>query len=454
MFLSEEQGSRVGEGKYYFLVTLGCQMNEHDSEVICTMLENMGYLAAITAEEADLIIINTCAVRQKPEDKVASLLGKYYAIKQEKKDLIIAVGGCMTQQEEAARYINNRFHHVNIVFGTHALPRLPQMIYDAMAGKSTIIDIEEDYSDREGLTASHSSSFKAWVPVIYGCNNFCSYCVVPYVRGRERSRRPEEIIDEVKILAEKGYLELTLLGQNVNSYGNDLPGKHTFASLLTALDKIAGIRRIRFMTSHPKDLSPELIEAVRSGDNICEHFHLPVQSGSNPVLQMMNRGYSREHYLQLVAMIKEQIPSVSITSDIIVGFPGESEEDFMQTVDLLEKARFDNAFSFIYSPRKNTAAAEMKDQLSHSEKEARLKRLNEVQHAISGELNSGLKGEILEVLAEGPSKSNVLMQTGRTRTNKLVHFAGQPGITGKLLKVRITDTKTWNLIGEQEGDIT
>jgi tRNA-2-methylthio-N6-dimethylallyladenosine synthase len=328
------------------------------------------------------------------------------------------------------------------------------MIYDAMAGKSTIIDIEEDYSDREGLTASHSSSFKAWVPVIYGCNNFCSYCVVPYVRGRERSRRPEEIIDEVKILAEKGYLELTLLGQNVNSYGNDLPGKHTFASLLTALDKIAGIRRIRFMTSHPKDLSPELIEAVRSGDNICEHFHLPVQSGSNPVLQMMNRGYSREHYLQLVAMIKEQIPSVSITSDIIVGFPGESEEDFMQTVDLLEKARFDNAFSFIYSPRKNTAAAEMKDQLSHSEKEARLKRLNEVQHAISGELNSGLKGEILEVLAEGPSKSNVLMQTGRTRTNKLVHFAGQPGITGKLLKVRITDTKTWNLIGEQEGDIT
>jgi tRNA-2-methylthio-N6-dimethylallyladenosine synthase len=453
MLLDEDMGSRIGEGKFYFLVTLGCQMNEHDSEVICTMLENMGYLAALTAEEADLIIINTCAVRQKPEDKVASLLGKYYAIKQEKKDLIIAVGGCMTQQEEAARYINNRFHHVNIVFGTHALPRLPQMICEAMAGKSTIIDIEEDYSDREGLTASHSSSFKAWVPVIYGCNNFCSYCVVPYVRGRERSRRPEDIIDEAKKLAEKGYLELTLLGQNVNSYGNDLPGKHSFASLLTALDKIDGIRRIRFMTSHPKDLSPELIEAVRSGDKICEHFHLPVQSGSNPVLQMMNRGYSREHYLQLVAMIKERVPSVSITSDIIVGFPGESEEDFLQTVDLLEKARFDNAFSFIYSPRKNTAAAEMEDQLSHSDKEARLKRLNEVQHAISGELNAGLKGNVLEVLAEGPSKSNALMQTGRTRTNKLVHFEGTQGLTGKLVKVRVTETKTWNLIGEQEGNI-
>ena len=453
MFISEGIESRVGEGKYYYLVTLGCQMNEHDSEVICTMLESMGYLAAVNAEEADLIIINTCAVRQKPEDKVASLLGKYFAIKQEKKDLIIAVGGCMTQQEEAARYISKRFHHVNIIFGTHALPRLPQMIYKAMAGKSTVIDIEEDYSDRESLAASHTSSFKAWVPVIYGCNNFCSYCVVPYVRGRERSRSPEDIIKEVKVLAEKGYIELTLLGQNVNSYGQDLPGGYSFASLLTALDKIDGIKRIRFMTSHPKDLSPDLIDAVGSGENICEHFHLPVQSGSNSILQKMNRGYSSEHYLQLINMIKEKVPSVSITSDIIVGFPGESEADFLQTVDLLERARFDNAFSFIYSPRKNTAAAEMKEQLSHSDKEARLKRLNEVQQAISGELNNGLKGKILEVLAEGPSKSNAMMQTGRTRTNKLVHFEGPTGITGKLVRVRVTEAKTWNLIGEQEGDI-
>jgi len=447
-----ENSYTFGEGKKYFLVTFGCQMNEHDSEVICSILESLGYSTASTAEEADLIIINTCAVRQKPEDKVSSLLGKYYALKEENKDLIIAVGGCMTQQEEAAHYIKDRFPHVDIIFGTYALPRLPFHLETAGNGRATIIDLEEDYADRENFTAAHKSSFKAWLPVIYGCNNYCSYCVVPYVRGRERSRNSADIIEEAKTLASKGYLELTLLGQNVNSYGHDLADEYTFANLLTDLNIIEGLKRIRFMTSHPKDLSPEMIKAVQAGENICEHFHLPVQSGSNRILKKMNRNYSREHYLKLIEMIKGSIPGVSITTDIIVGFPGENENDFLETIDLLKTVKFDNAFSFIYSPRKNTAAAAMNDQLSHSDKEERLQRLNKVQHPISRELNMQLENKTLEVLVEGPSKNKSNMQTGRTRTNKLVHFPGSSDLTGKLVKVEITEAKTWNLTGEMKGD--
>ncbi len=441
--------NNYGEGKHYYLVTFGCQMNEHDSEVICATLEGMGYKAADAAADADLIIINTCAVRQKPEDKVSSLLGKYYALKAEKKELIVGVGGCMTQQGEAAQYIKERFHQVvNIVFGTHALPRLPHMIEQALNGEGLIIDIEEDYADREKLEARHQNNFKAWLPVIYGCNNYCSYCVVPYVRGRERSRTPEAVIAEARELAGKGYLEVTLLGQNVNSYGHDLPGDYRFPKLLSEMDKVAGLKRIRFMTSHPKDLSLQLIQAVQSGNNICEHFHLPVQSGSDRILDRMNRGYSSDHYLLLLEEIRKTVPGVSITSDIIVGFPGESEEDFNATITLLKEARFDNAFSFIYSPRKNTTAAKFKEQLSHQEKEERLRELNKIQHGISKEENLKLEGKVLELLVEGPSKNDKLMQTGRTRTNKLVHFPGEPGLTGKLVNVKIEEAKTWNLIGK------
>ncbi len=442
------------KNKYYYLVNLGCQMNEHDSEIICAILENIGYLTAKSAEEADLIMVNTCAVRKKPEDKVASLLGKYKILKDEKPGLIIAVGGCMTQQEDTAAYLRKRFHHVNLIFGTHALPRLPELILKAESSNKTIVDIEEDYADREGLPVLHSSSFKAWLPVIYGCNNYCSYCIVPFVRGRERSRSYNSIISEAKLLAEKGYLEITLLGQNVNSYGNDLPGSCHFADLLNGIDRISGIKRIRFMTSHPKDLSLELIQAVKEGDNVCEHFHLPVQSGSNNILKIMNRRYTREHYLELINQIREMIPGVSITSDIIVGFPGESETDFRDTLDLLKTARFDNAFSFLYSPRSNTRAAAFADQLSHAEKEERLERLNEVQHSISIEVNQSLKNKVLEVLVEGPSKNNDSMQTGRTRTNKLVHFPGPSALTGRLVMVKITEAKTWHLTGELEGEIS
>jgi tRNA-2-methylthio-N6-dimethylallyladenosine synthase len=438
--------------QYYLLVTMGCQMNEHDSEVISAMLENSGYSAVTNAEEADLIIINTCAVRKKPEDKVASLLGKYAELKEVNKNLIIAVGGCMTQQEDATMYIKDRFHYVDLLFGTHALPRLPQLIEEAKLKKGTLIDISEDYPSREGLPVARRSSFRAWLPVIYGCNNFCTYCVVPYVRGRERSREPSEILDEAKRLAEQGYLEITLLGQNVNSYALDLPGKYSFADLLTRLNKVSGLERIRFMTSHPKDLSPQLIEAVQSGEKICEHFHLPVQSGSNNILEKMNRRYTREEYLGLVRNIKKAIPGVSITSDIIVGFPGEEEKDFLQTVDLLEQARFDNAFSFIYSPRKKTLAAELKDNTGYAEKESRLQRINEIQHRISKEINSSLADQVIEVLVEGSAKNNPGIMTGRTRTNKLVHFPGPEKLTGSLAQVKITGIRTWHLIGKLEGD--
>lgn len=442
------EAAKIGEGKQYMIVTLGCQMNEHDSEVMAAILENIGFCPAPTAEEADLIILNTCAVRKKPEDKVASLLGKYVALKNINKDLVIAVGGCMSQQEDAAKYIRDRFHHVDLIFGTHALPRLPRLIEEAFENKETIIDIDEDYADREGLPAAHSSTFKAWMPVIYGCDNFCSYCVVPFVRGRERSRSMEEILSEAKQLALRGYLELTLLGQNVNSYGLDLTEKYDFADLLEELNRVDGLKRIRFMTSHPKDLSPKLIEAVAKGKKICEHFHLPAQSGSNRILKLMNRYYTREYYLGLIKKIREAIPGVSITSDIIVGFPGEEEDDFLETISLLEQARFDNAFSFLYSQRKNTAAAELKDQISHQEKEKRLQSLNEVQHRISKEVNSLLANQIVEVLVEGPSKSNPEVQTGRTRTNKLVHFRYPDLLTGKLIQLKITGVRTWNLVGE------
>jgi tRNA-2-methylthio-N6-dimethylallyladenosine synthase len=446
-----QQTGRFGEGKKSHIVTLGCQMNEHDSEVIAAILENIGYSSTTEVAEADLIIINTCAVRKKPEDKVASLLGKYALLKEENKDLLIAVGGCMTQQGEIARYIKERFQHVNLVFGTHALPRLPQLLAESLHNKNTIVDIEDDQIGREGLPVSHKSTYHAWLPVIYGCNNYCSYCVVPYVRGRERSRDMSDILAEARSLAAEGYLEITLLGQNVNSYGHDLKGKHNFSDLLAELDLIDGLQRIRFMTSHPKDLSPQLIETVRQGTKLCEHFHLPVQSGSNRILDLMNRGYHNDHYLELICSVNEAIPGVSITSDFIIGFPGEEEEDFLESVKLLEKARFDNAFSFIYSPRGKTAAAKMPDNVTPAEKEQRLQRLNSIQHQISREKNHLLINTSVELLVEGVSKTDPTMLTGRTRTNKLVHFSCPDNLVGSLVKVNITDARTWNLVGELEG---
>jgi len=440
--------TKIGTGKRAAIITFGCQMNEHDSEVIAAMVKIMGYSRAGTPEEADLIVINTCAVRQKPEDKVASLLGKYSDLKKEKQDLIIAVTGCMTQQEELAAYIRDRFHYVDLILGTHALPRFPSLVAMVAEHKGRIVDIEEDYAVREGLPVTHSSAFKAWLPVIYGCNNYCSYCIVPYVRGRERSRSLKDIVGEAKELAAQGYIEVTLLGQNVNSYGLDLKDNIDFPDLLLALNDVSGLKRIRFMTSHPKDLSDRLIAAVKRGEKICEHFHLPAQSGSDRILEKMNRSYTRKQYLELLMKIRAEIPGVAITSDLIVGFPGEEEGDFLDTLSLVEEARFDNAFSFLYSPRKNTAASLLPDQLSAADKDERLKRLNEAQHRISKEVNSKLLNQVVDLLVDGPSKSDAAFQTGRTRTNKLVHFTAAQDLTGTIIPVRITEAKTWNLQGE------
>ncbi len=444
----QNETSVIGTGKKASIITFGCQMNEHDSEVIAALLESMNYCSTASPEEADLIVINTCAVRQKPEDKVSSLLGKFQELKKEKPDLIIAVTGCMTQQEDLAAYIRDRFHHVDLILGTHALPRLPSLVAMVTEHKGRIVDIKEDYPNREGLPVNHSSPFKAWLPVIYGCNNYCSYCVVPYVRGRERSRTLKDILSEANDLAAKGFIEVTLLGQNVNSYGHDLAENIDFPDLLLALNDISGLKRIRFMTSHPKDLSDRLIKAVKAGENICEHFHLPVQSGSNRILDIMNRSYTRDQYLELIQKIRAEIPGVAITSDLIVGFPGEKENDFLDTLSLVEEARFDNAFSFLYSPRKNTAASMLPDQLSAKVKDERLKSLNEIQHRISKEVNGELLNKITEVLVDGPSKGDSALQTGRTRTNKLVHFSAEQDLTGQIIAVRITEAKTWNLLGE------
>ena len=423
-------------------------MNEHDAEIICAMVESLGYSPSESADSADLIIINTCAVRKKPEDKVASLLGKFKPLKDKNPGLLIAVGGCMAQLKPRAAYLKQRFPQVNLIFGTQALPRLPALLEKAAGTKKTVIDIADEISNREGLPVKRQSFFKAWLPVIYGCNNYCAYCIVPYARGRENSRPYQAIIKEANNLARQGYLELTLLGQNVNSYGHDLPDKRSFAELLYDLNKITGLQRIRFMTSHPKDLSFALIRAVKENDRLCEHFHLPVQSGSNAVLKLMNRRYSKEHYLELLQQINEEVKGVAITSDIIVGFPGEEEKDFLETLDLVQKARFDNIFSFLYSARADTRAASLPGQVEEAEKKARLKALNKIQQAISLEKNTLLKNSVLEVLVEEVAKKGPYMLTGRTRTNKLVHFSGPASLYGRLVQVKITAAKTWHLKGE------
>lgn len=434
----------------YYIETFGCQMNEHDSEVLAGMLESIGYLPADTPGEADLILLNTCAVRQKPEQKVYALLGKLRPLKERNPALVIAVAGCMPQQEGTPRDLARRFDFIDLILGTHALPHLPRLLEEARERDKPLIDTGEYELSRSGLPVRRASHFKAWLNVIYGCNNYCSYCVVPYVRGRERSRTKEDIMKEATGLARAGYREITLLGQNVNSYGQDLygPRGYAFADLLLDLNQVEALSRIRFLTSHPKDLSTRLIQAVGEGERACEHFHLPVQSGSNRLLKEMNRRYSRERYLELVAEIKETIPGVALTTDLIVGYPGEREEDFLQTLDLVERARFDSAFAFLYSPRAGTRAALKKDSLPQEEKKKRLQEIFKLQNRISLEINRALVGQTLELLVEGTSRRDPRMQSGRSRSNKLVHFPADQELAGRLVEVPVAEAYTWHLVGE------
>ncbi len=434
--------------KKYSISTFGCQMNENDSEKLAGMLESMGYKHADSPEKSDLILYNTCCVRENAEFKVYGHLGSLKKLKISKPDLIIAVCGCMMQQKEVVEVIQKKYRHVDLIFGTHNLHKFPELLYQAYNSDKPVAAVgDSDGYIAEGMPIRREHNVKAWLTIMYGCNNFCSYCIVPYVRGRERSRKLSDIVDEARMLGHQGYKEITLLGQNVNSYGLDLKDDSTFASLLRNLEGVEGIERIRFMTSHPKDLSDELISAIKECRKVCEHVHLPIQSGSSRILGEMNRKYTREHYFNLVEKIRTQVPDISITTDIIVGFPGETEEDFTQTLDLIERVRFDYVYTFLYSKRTGTPAAKNQDQVSEEVRKKRFDALVALQNRISKELNNQFAGSNAEILVEGLSKNSINMLTGRTRTNKIVNFKGDTSLIGSVVTVNITDTGTWSLEG-------
>ena len=434
----------------YYIETWGCQMNEEDSEKLSGMLIPMGYKRTADKENADIIIFNTCCVRENAEQKVDGNIGALKNLKKQKPNLIIAVTGCMMQQEGMAKYIITKFPFVDIIIGTHNAYKFPEYLKRIQGGDSSIVEIWDKEEDIvEGIPVDRESSIKGFVTIMYGCNNFCTYCIVPYVRGRERSRNPEDIINEIKDMVAQGYKEITLLGQNVNSYGKGLSPEINFAELLRRINSIENLERVRFMTSHPKDLSKEVIEVIAEGDKLCEQVHLPVQSGSTNLLNKMNRHYDRLQYLELVKTIKNTIPNVGLSTDIIVGFPGETEEDFAETLSLMEEVRFDLAFTYLYSKRKGTPADEMLEQIPEKVKHERFNRLIEVVNRISAEKNKEYTGKIVEVLVEGYSKNDESKLTGRTRTGKLVNFEGNHKSIGELVSVQITKAHSFSLIGEE-----
>ncbi len=434
--------------KTYFTKTYGCQMNEHDSEKIEWILEKMNYEKAKELKEADFIIYNTCLIRENAELKVYGHLGSLKALKRKNPDLMIAVCGCMMQKEEVRELILSKHKHVDIIFGTHNIHKLPQLINSHLQTGETVVDILEDTKEIvETIDANRKYSYKAFINITYGCNNFCTYCVVPYTRGRELSREPKNIIDEIKRLARTGYKEITLLGQNVNSYGKTLEIKYSFSDLLKDINEIDGIERIRFMTSHPKDLSEDLIHCYGSLDKLCNHLHLPVQSGSNKVLKAMNRNYTREDYQEIIRKVKKLAPDIAISTDIIVGFPGETEEDFNQTLELVKSVGFDSAYTFLYSIREGTIAAKMEDQIDYKVKHNRFQRLTDILNDISLEKNQELIGKTVSVLVEEVSKNNLDTLTGRTSEFKLIHFKGDKSLIGSLVNVKIENVKTFTLEG-------
>lgn len=437
-----------GRQKLAMLVTYGCQQNENDTERLKGMLSQMGYSFTEDKEEADLILYNTCCVRENAELKVFGNIGALKHLKARKPELLIGICGCMMQQEHIVNEIKRKYKHVDMVFGTHTLYRFPEILEKAMDESYTVIDIlNTDGHIVEDIPIKRESGVKAWVSIMYGCNNFCSYCIVPYVRGRERSRKADTILNEIRQLVKEGYKEITLLGQNVNSYGKDLDEPIDFADLLKMVNDIEGIERIRFVTSHPKDISDKLIETMSQCEHVCEQLHLPFQAGSNKVLKLMNRKYTKEKYLEIIEKVKKAIPNIALTSDIIVGFPGESNEDFEETLDIVRKVEFDTLFTFIYSPRKGTPAEKMEDVLTKEEKQKNFQKLLDVQNEISLKINKQYLNKTFEVLVEGSSKNNEQMMTGRTRTGKIVNFPGDKSMIGKLVNVKITEVQTWSLTG-------
>lgn len=409
----------------YFIQTFGCQMNVHDSEVMSGLLEKMGFERASAPEEADIILLNTCCVRENAENRLYGHLGNLKPIKDQRPEVIIGVCGCMVQQNEQQERIRDKFPYIDLVFGTHNLHRLTELIQRIrQAGGGRIFEVWDEGERAEDLPARRDNPYQAWVNIIYGCNNFCTYCIVPYVRGREKSRQPEKILAEIERLAEEGVKELTLLGQNVNSYGLDFPDteRMDFPDLLAEVNKIGGLSRIRFQTSHPKDLSDKLISEMAEGEKICEHIHLPVQAGSDKILAAMNRKYTREHYLNLIRKLRAAIPNITITTDLIVGFPGEEEADFADTLSLVKEVGYDGAFTFAYSPRTGTRASSLPGQVEEEVKMERLHRLIEVTNELAKASNLRQVGKVEKILVEGPSEKRPEIYSGRTRGNKLVLF--------------------------------
>lgn len=430
----------------YSIFTMGCQLNENDSEKICGMLEKMGYSKTEDMKQADFVVFNTCCVRENAEDKLFGKIGEMKRVK-EQKGTIIAIGGCMMQEKHITQKLHESYPFVDILFGTHTLHKLPEDVYHILEKRHQVEDIIDiDGEIYEGLPIKREDNIKASVTIMYGCNNFCTYCIVPYVRGRERSRKPSDILQEIETLAKEGYKEITLLGQNVNSYDG---GKgYKFSNLLRDVNKIAGIQKIRFVSPHPKDFKQDVIEAIRDCEKVSKIIHLPLQSGSSKILKEMNRKYTKEQYLALVQSMKEQIPNVVFSTDIIVGFPGETEEDFEETLDVVRKVRFEQVFMFIYSRRVGTIADKMENQIPEEIKHERFNKLKTlVESQIEGN-NQKYIGTIQKVLVEGKSKNNENMLTGRTDSNKVVIFEGKDEWINKVIDLKIVSQHMWYLKGE------
>lgn len=430
---------------YYKINTYGCQMNVHESEKLAGILRDLGYTETDNDETADIILFNTCCIRENAEDRLFGNVGALKQLKRAKKELIIAVVGCMTQQSGMAELLKKKYPYVDIILGTSNLEKLTDAVLDIRRKKRTLCIQDPTVDPDKKLPVFRTSYPNAWVNIMYGCNNFCTYCIVPYVRGRERSRREEDIIADCKKLLQEGYKEITLLGQNVDSYGSDL-SEGNFASLLQKVANLGGKYRVRFMTSHPKDLNDETIEVIANNPNICKNIHLPVQSGSSAVLKAMNRKYTRESYLQIIDKIRAKMPECGITSDIMVGFPTETNEDYLETLSLTEKVRFSNAFTFVYSPRMGTPASKMV-QLSDKVKKARVTKLVEIQNRISKEISGEYVGKTLEILVEDVNPKYVGTVCGRTDSGRLVTFKGDKSLIGSFVNVKITETQSSALFG-------
>ena len=463
-FMKKVAEENKGKNLKYTILTMGCQLNENDSEKISGMAEKMGYTKTEKFEEANLAIINTCCVRENAEERLFGKVGELKNLK-EKNNMIIAIGGCMMQEKHMVDKIKKSYPHVDTVFGTHTIHKLPEDIFKVLNSRKRIQDvIDIDGRVYEGLPISRANNVQASITIMYGCDNFCTYCIVPYVRGRERSRKPADIIAEAKEVAKQGYKEIMLLGQNVNSYlrsemkaikegklideNGDYSEINSFAKLLREINKIEGIERIRFVSPHPKDFTDDVIEAIRDCDKVCKFVHLPLQSGSTNMLKVMNRKYTKEQYLSLVEKMKNQIPNIKFSTDIIVGFAGETEEDFEDTLDVVNKVKFEQVFMFIYSRRKGTPGDKMENQIPEDIKHKRFDRLKELVESQIAENNKQYMNTIQKVLVEGPSKADETMLTGRTEHNKVVVFKGEESLINTIQKIKITEDHMWYFKGE------